>query len=120
MRSLQSDKIITILWYISNNNVFGVSNQDYLLRTSIAIMHENGFKLAMERSRIYPTQTITDTDYANVMVLLANTPAQVKTLLHGLERAAASIGLHINEGKTENMCFNQRGYISTLNCSFWN
>ena len=81
---------------------------DYVLRTSID-MKDNGFKLVKERSRKYPTQTITD------YVLLANTPAQAETLLHGLERTAVGIGLHVNANKTEYMCFNQRGNISTLN-----
>ena len=39
------------------------------------------------------------------------------TLLHSLERAAAGIGLHVNAHKTEYMCFNQRGDISTLDGS---
>ena len=40
-----------------------------------------------------------------------------ETLLHSLERAAAGIGLHVKAHKTEFMCFNQRGDISTLNGS---
>ena len=32
----------------------------------------------------------------------------------GLERAAAGIGLHVNAHKTEYMCYNQTGNISTL------
>ena len=44
-------------------------------------------------------------------------PAQAETLLHSLERAAAGIGLHGNAHKTEYMCFNQTGDISTLNGS---
>ena len=87
---------------------------DYVLRTSIDIMKDNGFKLAKERSRRYSAQTITDADYADDIVLLVNTPAQAETLLHGLERPAAGIGLHVNADKTEYMCFNQRGDISTL------
>ena len=47
-------------------------------------------------------------------VILANTPNQAETLLHSLERAAAGIGLHVNAHKTEYMCFNQTGDISTL------
>ena len=38
---------------------------DYVLRTSIDLMKENGFKLAKERSRRYPAQTITDADYTS-------------------------------------------------------
>ena len=78
------------------------------------LIKENGFKLAKERTRRYPAQTITDVDYADDIALLANTPAQAETLLHCLERAAAGIGLHINADKTEYMCFNQRSNISTL------
>ena len=35
---------------------------DYVLRTSLDLMKENGFQLAKERSRRYPAQTITDAD----------------------------------------------------------
>ena len=90
---------------------------DYVLRTSINKMKENGFKLTKERNRRYPAQTIMDTDYVNDIVLLANTPNQAETMLHSLEWAAAGIGLHVNAHKTECMCFNQRGDISTLNGS---
>ena len=45
---------------------------------------------------------------------LANTPNQAETLLHSLERAAAGIGLHVKAHKTEYMCYNYRGDISTL------
>ena len=58
---------------------------DYMLRISIDIMKDNGFKLARERSRRYLTQTITDADYVDDIAFLANTPIQAKTLLHGLE-----------------------------------
>ena len=58
---------------------------DYMLRTSIDKIKENGFKLTKERSRRYPTKTITDTDYADDIALLANTPTQTETLLHSLE-----------------------------------
>ena len=41
-------------------------------------------------------------------------PNQVKTLLPTFERAAAGIDLHVNAHKTEYMCYNQTGDISTL------
>ena len=90
---------------------------DYELRTSIDKMKDNGFKLTKERSRRYPAQIITDTDYADDIALLANTPAQAETLLHSLEQAAACIGLHVNADKTEYKSFNQRDDIATLNGS---
>ena len=52
--------------------------------------------------------------YIYDIAILANTPDQAETLLHSLERAAASIGLHVNAHKTEYMCYNQTGDISTL------
>ena len=85
---------------------------DYVLRTSI-----DKIKLTKERSRRYPTKTITVADYADYIALLANALAQAETLLHSLERAAAAIDLHVNAHKTEYMCFNQTGDISTQNCS---
>ena len=91
---------------------------DNVLRTSIDKMKDNGFKLTKERSRRYPAQTITDTDYTDDIALLTNTPTQAKTLLHSLECAAAGLDLHVNADKTEYMCFNERGNISTLNGSF--
>ena len=57
---------------------------------------------------------LTDTDYADDIAILANTLNQAETLLHSLERAAAGIGLHVNAHKTEYMCYNQTGDISTL------
>ena len=90
---------------------------DFVLRISIDKMKDNDLKLAKERSRRYSTQTITDIDYTDDIALLANTPAQAKTLLHSLERAAGGIGLHVSADKTEYMCFNQRGDIFTLNGS---
>ena len=87
---------------------------DYVLRTSIDNIRENGFELTKKRSRRYPAKTITDADYADDIALLANTPNQAETLLHSSERAAAGIGLHVNAHKTEFMCFNQKGDISTL------
>ena len=90
---------------------------DFVHSTSIDKIKENGFKLTMERSRRYPAKTITNADYTDDLVLLANSPAQAKTLLHSLERAATGIGLHVNAHKMEYMCFNQTGDISTLNSS---
>ena len=69
-------------------------------------------KKKKKRSRRYPAQR--DEDYADDIALLANTPAQAKSLLHSLEWAACGIGLHVNTNITEYRCFNQRGDISIL------
>ena len=100
-RVLQGDTLAPYLFIIC---------LDYVLRISIDKIRENGFELTKKRSRRYPAKTITDADLA----LLANTPNQAETLLHSLERAAADIGLHVNAHKTEYMCYNQTGNITTL------
>ena len=92
---------------------FRVIYLDYVLRTSIDKMKENGSTLTKERSRRYPAHTITDADYTDDIALLANTPAQANCL----ERADGGIGLHVNADNMEFMCFNQTGDISTLNAS---
>ena len=85
-----------------------------MLRTSIDKIRENGFELTKKRSRRYPAKTINDADYSDDIALQTNTPNQDETLLYSLERATAGIALHVNAHKTEYMCFNQAGDISTL------
>ena len=83
---LQGDTLAPYLFIIS---------LDYVLRTSIDKIRENGFELTKKRRR-YPAKTITDADHADDIAILANTPDQAETLLHSLERAAAGIGLYVN------------------------
>ena len=68
---------------------------DYVLRTSIGKMKDNGFKLTKERSRRYPAQTIMDADYAYDIAILANTPTQAETLLHRLPCQRTQDGIHV-------------------------
>ena len=102
---LQGDTLVPYLFIIC---------LDYVLRTSIDKIRENGFELTKKRSRRYLATTITDADYTDDIAILANTPDQAETLLYSLERAATSIGLYVNAHKTEYMCYNQTGDISTL------
>ena len=104
-RVLQGDTLALYLFIIC---------VDYVLRTWIDKIRENSFKLTKKRSRRYPAKTITNADYTDDIAILANTPNQVEILLHSLERAAASIGLHVNAHKTEYMCYNQTGDISAI------
>ena len=102
---LQGDTLVPYLFIIC---------LDYMLRTLIDKIRENGLELTKKRSSRYPAKTIIDADYADDIALLANTPNQAETLLHSLERTAAGIGLHVNAHKTEYMCYNKTGVISTL------
>ena len=104
-RVLQGDTLAPYLFIIC---------LDYVLRTSIDKNRENGFELTKKRTRRYPAKTITNTDYADDIALLANTPNQAETLLHSLERATAGINLPANAHKTDCMCYIQSGDISTL------
>ena len=47
---------------------------DYVFRTSIDKIKENGFELTKKRSRRYPAKTITDAHYADDLAILTNTP----------------------------------------------
>ena len=58
-------------------------------------------KKKKKKSRRYPAQTITDVDYTDDIALLANTPAQAKSLLHSQKRVADGISLHLNTDKTQ-------------------
>ena len=66
---------------------------------------------------MYPAKTITDADYADDIAIFANTPNQVETLQHSLERTTVGIGLHANAHKTEYISYNQTGNITTLDGS---
>ena len=78
-------------------------------------MKENDFTLKRARGKRYPVQTIMNAEYADDIALLANTPTQVKSLLHNLEQSAGDIGLFVNADKMDNMYFNQKGHIFILN-----
>ena len=62
---LQGDTLAPYLFIICLDNV---------LRASIDKIRENGFELTKRRSRRYPAKAITAADYANDIVILANTP----------------------------------------------
>ena len=91
---------------------------DYLLRTNKKINQFNKrryFSIIKTKSRQYPAETLIDAD-----ILLANTPAQVKSLRHSQLQAAKGIGPQVNANKTELMCFEQEATISILEAILWN
>ena len=67
------------------------------------LIKENGFTLKKKRTRQFPTQNMTDVDYADDLLLFRNTPAQAESLLHSLEQAAGNIGVCVDTNKTEFM-----------------
>ena len=83
---------------------------DYVLRTSIDKIRGKRHRADKGKKQKVPRKTITDADYADDIAILGN---MLNQLLHSLERAAAGIGLQVHTHKTEYMCFNQAGDIST-------
>ena len=101
---LQGDTLAPFLFILS---------LDYTLRTSVDSLNELGFTLEAAKSRRYPAKKITDADYADDLALITNKIKDAEKLLHALEDTAAQIGLYINAGKTEFICYNQNGEIKT-------
>ena len=69
---------------------------DYVLRTSIDIMKDNGFQPAKEISRRYPAQTITNVGYADDIALLANTLPKPNPCYIVWNEQLLAWGLHVN------------------------
>ena len=90
---------------------------DYVLRTSIDKIKENGFELKKQK---ISRKKITNADYADDIAILANTPNRAETLLHSLEQAAAGIGLHDNAHKTEYMCNIKQATFPHETEALWN
>ena len=81
--------------------------QDYVLRTSIDLRKENGFKKG-RKSWWYLAETVINANYGDDLALLANAPVQLETL-----QAAGYNGLHVNADKTEHMHFKREETVST-------
>ena len=70
---------------------------DYLLRTSIDKIRENGFVLTKKRRRRYPTKTITDANYADYIAILKIHPTKPKhncIVWNEPPQALASMSMH--------------------------
>ena len=70
---------------------------DYVLRTSIDKIRENGFELTKKRSRRYPAKTITDADYAMTQRYWQIHPTKLKhycIVWNEQPQAQASMSMH--------------------------
>ena len=80
---------------------------DYAMRKALEGKEEElGFKLERRRSRRHPPVTITDIDFADDIALIAEEIEQAQEMLGRVEVETLKIGLHLNEKKTEVMCYN--------------
>ena len=75
---------------------------------------KNGFTLKLPRNRWYSADILTDINYTDAEVLLANAHTQAECLRHSPEQVVRGIGLHVNADKTSFMCFTQKRAIFTL------
>ena len=76
---------------------------DYAMRIATSIPPETGFTLTPCRSKCHQAIIITDTDFADDIVLISDNLEKAQLLLLRVEIAADIIGLHVNEKKTEFM-----------------
>ena len=90
---LQGDTLAPLLFIIA---------VDYVMRKTVS-GEEFGFTLEPRRSRRYPARKVSDADYADDLTLLADSIEEAQKFLERLEESAASVGLHINSGKTKYM-----------------
>ena len=63
-------------------------------------------KKQIQRGKWISAETVIDADNSDDLVLLANTPAQSRSLLHSLEQAARDVSLYVNSDKTEFILIN--------------
>ena len=81
--------------------------QDYIFRTSIYQIKENGFTLKKERNRKCPVETITGPGNTDDLGHLANTPTQIKSLRFSQEQARRSVGHHVAQIK-QSSCLSKK------------
>ena len=77
---------------------------DYALRT--VIDDREGLTLTRHRSCRHPASHLSDLDYADDIVLFADTIQEAELLLHKVESASKSTGLFLNSSKTKYMHIN--------------
>ena len=94
---------------------------DYILRISVDKINHKGYQIHHRKSSRHPAVYLTDTDFADDIALISQSLEHAQDLLQSLEEASNSVGLYLNEKKTEfyNKCHDNSIYqIKTLNGIF--
>ena len=76
---------------------------DYLLKTSIDENKDLGLTLSKQRSRRYPASKITDADYADDLVIFADSRRNADKLLNILVESGKIVGIKVIVKKTQHM-----------------
>ena len=71
------------------------------MQVSVDQKTDEGLKIQPRRSSRHPVRHLTDADFADDLALISGTLANAQSLLTSLEKAANSVGLYLNESKTE-------------------
>ena len=74
---------------------------DYCMRIALEKHPDLGFTLTPARSRRVKAKKISDTEFADDIVLVTNTVKEAKELMREVEAVSASVGLTMNEQKTK-------------------
>ena len=109
-----------LLWHCSRCTVRGyirpilVYYLPRLCASNVNIFNERKWLYAGKgKKQKYSAQTIMVIDYADDIVLPANTLTKAESLLHSLEQVAGSIGFHVNADKTVNVLQSKRQHLHT-------
>ena len=87
---------------------------DYAMRQAIEGKEEElGFTLHQRQSRRVHAKAISDLDFADDIVLLANDMDQARMLVNKVEEECKKVGLEINAKKTKSMFFNRDSQVIT-------
>ena len=106
---IQGDTLAPLLFIIT---------LDYALRTSIDENMDIGLTLLKQRSRRYPETKITDADYANDIVIFADSSRNAEKLLTVLEENGKTVGLKVHSKKTQHMNMNSNITVKSINGEF--
>ncbi|PIK49963.1 hypothetical protein BSL78_13170, partial [Apostichopus japonicus] len=79
---------------------------DYIMRKSTINAEQLGFTLNQRRSSRYPKVVLCDLDFADDIVLCSDDQHNGQELLQKVEKHARSVGLRLNESKTEYLTVN--------------
>ena len=86
----------------------------YVLRTSIDENKDLGLTLSKQRSRRYPAIKITDADYADDLVIFADSSRNAENLLNILEESGKTVGLKVYIKKTPHMNINSNKMVKYI------
>ena len=90
---------------------------------SVATISSKGFEIKARQSSRHPAVYLKDTDFADDIALISGSLVNAQVLLHSFEQTSNSVGLYLNESKTEyvNKCMSDSDFlIHTLNKTLLN